>query len=532
MSAASDAGNQQEVGDRMGANELYGSGSFGDLIVSALARFPERIAFVNGPDKVTYRQAQEAISRLVQWFAAKGLKRGDTVVQLCRNSPEQWFIVAAIYIAGLRSVTLNPMGSRDDHVFIINDSEATIVVTDNSYAEQMAEYRRQCPQVSAWYCHGQGDHLPCLWTEADKFTPRRLQSLSGPEDIIRLAYTGGTTGRSKGAMLSNRAMVTAAMVSLADSDWPENPRVLCVTPISHGAGNLIVPALFRGGTIFLHKGFDKDAFLNAVREDKISVIFCVPTLLYTLLDYPKTRESDLSSLRLVIYGAAPMSPTRIKEALEVFGPVLCQRYGQTEAPSSICNLRIVDHKRPELLSSCGRPFPGLQVAILDDNGERVAQGGIGEVCVRGPIVMSGYWKQPEMTAEVFRNGWLHTGDMAREDEQGYFFIVDRKKDMIITGGFNVYPREVEDVLTACPGVAAAAVVGVADPKWGEAVIAFVQPRPGMQIDDAVLKKLVRERKGPVNTPKHIELVDKMPVTALGKPDKKQLRAMYKAPAGE
>jgi fatty-acyl-CoA synthase len=454
------------------------------------------------------------------------------VVQLCRNSPEQWFVVAALYIAGLRSVNLHPMGSIEDHVFIINDSEALAVIADGHHASRIADFQRLCPSVRVWACHGDADRLPCVWKEAGRFTPARLIADSGPEDIIRLAYTGGTTGRPKGVMLSNRALMANLLLSLAESDWPLDIRVLCVTPITHGAGNLIVPALFRGGTVYLHKEFDKSRFLEAVEKEKITVTFCVPTLLYALLDHGPTREADLSSLKLILYGAAPMAPTRIKEALTVFGPVLCQRYGQTEAPSSIASLRIVDHEhqRRDLLSSCGRPFPGIRVEILDDEGGRVPQGEIGEICLRGPILMSGYWKQPELTAEVFRHGWLHTGDMAREDEQGYLYIVDRKKDMIISGGFNVYPREVEDVLTACPGVAAAAVIGVPDARWGEAVVAFVQPRPGITLEEDALKRTVRERKGPVNTPKQIRIVDKMPATALGKPDKKQLRAWYSASA--
>lgn len=514
----------------MDTSKLYASGLFGDLIISALARYPDRIAFVTDEGEITYRQAEEAISQIVQWLTANGLKRGDTVAQLSRNSAQQWFVVAALYIAGLRSVNLHPMGSVEDHSFILNDCKAVTVIVDESYADRVSDYKASCPEVRLWYCHGQSAGLPCIWTEADRFSHQPLICDSDSEEIIRLAYTGGTTGRPKGVMLSNRALVANFLLSLAESDWPEEVRLLCVTPITHGAGNLIVPALFRGGTITLHKGFDKDRFLATVSEHKITVVFCIPTLLYTLLDYPETRKADLSSLRLVLYGAAPMSPTRIKEALSVFGAVLCQRYGQTEAPSSIASLRIVDHEfeRKDRLSSCGRPFPGIQVAILDDDGARLPRGAVGEVCVRGPILMSGYLNQPEQTADVFRHGWLHTGDMAREDEDGYLYIVDRKKDMIISGGFNVYPREVEDVLTTFPGVAAAAVVGVADPKWGEAVVAFVQPRSGAVIDATALKKLVRDRKGPVSAPKDIRFVDAMPVTALGKPDKKRLRDLYRS----
>jgi fatty-acyl-CoA synthase len=504
---------------------LYSSGLIGDVIISALARFPDRIAFVSDEKSLTYRETAQAISRASQWLKSKGLQRGDTVVQLCRNSPEQWIVVAALYIAGLRSVNLHPLGSAADHQFIINDSDAKVVIVDEHFAKIVPTYRANCTEIRVWACHGLAGGLVPLWQEAEAFMFSRLKATSSAEDIVRLAYTGGTTGKPKGVMLSNRALVANILMSLAESDWPSEVRLLCVTPITHGAGNMIAPTLMRGGTIYIHKSFDKEAFLRAVERDKITVMFAVPTLLYALLDYEPTRTANLSSLRLIMYGGAPMASSRIKEALALFGPVMCQRYGQTEAPSSITCLKIIDHDytNRDLTTSCGRPFPGVQVALLDDSGQPVKEGQVGEVCVRGPIVMSGYWKQPQLTEEVFRHGWLHTGDMASEDSEGFLSIVGRKKDMVISGGFNVYPREIEDVLTSHPDVASAAVIGIPDVKWGEAVVAFVQLRAGRSIDAEMLTKWVRERKGPVNTPKRVTIIDNMPITGLGKPDKQALR---------
>jgi fatty-acyl-CoA synthase len=254
----------------------------------------------------------------------------------------------------------------------------------------------------------------------------------------------------------------------------------------------------------------------------------VPTMLYALLDHPDFGSTDLSSLETVYYGAAAISPTRLAEAIDRMGQIFFQFYGQAECPMAITALRKEDHdvSRPERLASCGRPVPWLDVALLDDECAEVAPGEPGEICVRGPLVMAGYWNKPEQTADALAGGWLHTGDVARADEEGFLTIVDRKKDMIVSGGFNVFPREVEDVLSSDPDVAAVAVIGVPDDKWGEAVKAVVVARPGAEIDEARLIALVKERKGAVHAPKSIDVVDAIPLSPLGKPDKKALRERY------
>ncbi len=228
-----------------------------------------------------------------------------------------------------------------------------------------------------------------------------------------------------------------------------------------------------------------------------------------------------------------MSPTRLSEAIKKLGPIFFQFYGQAECPMTITVLRKEDHDPDNLdkLASCGRPVPWVRVALLDEDGNEVPDGEPGEICVRGTLSSAGYWKKPEQTAELFAHGWLHTGDIARRDDEGFLYIVDRKKDMIISGGFNIFPREVEDVLSSHPGVAAAAVIGVPDEKWGEAVKAVIVRRPGSEVTEAELAALVKERKGAHHSPKSIDFAESIPVSALGKPDKKALRAAYWAQAG-
>jgi fatty-acyl-CoA synthase len=435
--------------------------------------------------------------------------------------------MAALYIAGLRSVTLHTLASIDDQSYIITDSEARLVIADARYAQRALALRERCADPGVrWLAHDDSiGGFEEFWSD-EEAAP--LVPVGGPEDIIRLAYTGGTTGQPKGVMLSNRAMTTNVVLALSGKAWPEHVRFLCPTPITHGAGSMIVPTLHHGGTFILQQGFDKDRVLDAIEHRGVNALFLVPTMVYTLLDHPRTRSVDFSRLHSLMYGAAPMTPARIREAIGVFGPVLVQGYGQTEAPNTLLTLTREDHLSQDdrRLASAGRPYPGITLAVLDDDDRPVTQGQVGEICVRGSLVMSGYWKQPEQTAQALRNGWLHTGDMAWQDEEGYFYIVDRKKDMIISGGFNVYPKEIENVLATHAAVASVAVIGVPDPKWGEAVKAVVVLRPGASTTEAELMALAREKKGPVAAPKSVDFVESLPVTALGKPDKKALRARY------
>ncbi|MCR0985664.1 AMP-binding protein [Roseomonas populi] len=507
---------------------VYDGGTVGDMIVTLLDRFPDKTAFIDGARRFTYAETRDAISRTVQHLRALGLRKGDTVVQLSGNRPEVFFVTAALYLLGLRSVTLQAMGGIEDHAYILEHCDARMMLADGAYAERTLALRGRVPGVAHWYLHEAAGDLPGFWAEAARHTPAPLPSEATPDDIIRLAYTGGTTGRPKGVMLPGRATMTQTLLLMAGRAWSDAPRFLCPTPISHGAGATLIPVLWRGGTVILQKGFDPDRFLDAMEEHGATATFLVPTMVYKLLDHPRTRRTDFSGLETLMYGAAPMSPARIKEALGVFGPVLQQGYGQSEAPSAILTLSRLDHtdRDERILSSAGKPYPGITVRLLDERDEEVPQGEIGEICVRGPLAMAGYLKQPELTAEVLRNGWLHTGDMAYRDARGFFFIVDRKKDMVVSGGFNVFPKEVEDVLTAHPAVSAAAVIGVPDPRWGEAVKAIVVCRPGMAVSAAELAALVKERKGAVAAPKTVDFVESLPLTVLGKPDKKALRAPY------
>ena len=351
--------------------------------------------------------------------------------------------------------------------------------------------------------------------------------LARPDDVATLNYTGGTTGKSKGVLRRHRQLTPFSGLILADFELPARPSYLAVAPISHVAGTKVLPTLMRGGTVHMLKGFDPEAVLATIAREKINFSLLVPTMIYVLLDHPALSETDLSSLELLLYGASPMAPSRLLEALERIGPVLSQLYGQTECyPVSV--LRKADHdpRQPELFLSCGFPIAGCEVKILDDQDREVPAGQAGEICVRAPHVMAEYWRRPEQTAATLKSGWLHTGDIARADERGYMFILDRKKDMIVTGGFNVFPREVEDVLATHADVAVVAVIGIPDDKWGEAVTAVIVPRPGTSPSERELIDLVKQRKGSAHAPKQVKFVGELPMTGVGKVDKKALRASF------
>ena len=501
-----------------------------DLIIEALERFGDREAFVLGAQRLSYAQAAAAISQIARILADRGIGPGRSVAAFSPNVPEAWLTQAAAYLLGTTYTGLHPLGSLSDHAHICDDAGIAALVVHPTFAETGARLAERCPGIGCLLTLGPAEVGEDLLALAENTPAGRLsRGPAGAEDTAWLQYTGGTTGTPKGVMVPHRALVAQTQTLTCSWGLPETPRFLLTSPITHAGSLPILPTLCRGGTVVLQRSFDPEAWLDAVTRERINYAFVVPTMLYAMLDHASPRRHDLSSLETVLYGAAPMAPARIEEALEEFGPVLMQAYGQTECLGMCTSLRKDEHdpeRRAGSLASCGRAVAGARVEVLGDHGEVLDYGEIGEVCVRSRVVMTGYRNQPEQTAAALEGGWLHTGDLAVRDEAGFFYLVDRKKDVIISGAFNVYPREVEDVISACAGVSAVAVIGVPDSRWGEAVTAFVAARPGEHVDPDEIRKMVRELKGSHQTPKAIHVVDELPKTAAGKIDKKALRRPY------
>ena len=506
-------------------DELYTAPTLGELVLRSVKRYRDRVAFVFDDREITYREMGDRISQIMLAMKEAGLARGAGLCLLSSTRPETFYVRIAANLLGVRFTALHPMGSASDQAYILADSQAYALIVDETFTGQGRKITEALSHPVNVYGLGSDALGADLLAAALRHEPVSLWCEAVPSDLSGLVYTGGTTGRSKGVMHTHRSTVANILMCLAEWEWPKEVRLLVMTPLSHAAGALVVPVLVRGGAIYLQDGFEPEAMLRCVAENRITVTFLVPTMIYVLLDHPGLRDADVSSLELVIYGASPMSPTRLLEALDIFGPVFMQLYAQSEAPMTVTTLNTWDHV-PDRLASCGQPMVGVHVKLLDDDDQEVPTGEVGEICVRGPLVMEGYWNKPEETAAALRGDWLHTGDMAYQDEDGFYYIVDRKKDMIISGGFNVFPKEIEDVLTAHPSVADAAVISVPDDKWGEAVKAVVILRPGMEASEMELIAAVRDAKGAVYSPKSIDFSDSLPVTRLGKPDKKALRARY------
>ncbi|HVV41548.1 MAG TPA: AMP-binding protein [Nitrobacter sp.] len=511
-------------------NALYSGGTVGGLIISSIARFGDRPAIADGTVRWSYRELGDAIGKFISIFRSIGLKKGDALSILSGNLAESWAAMCAATIMGMRYTPLHPLAAEDDHAFIVEDAEIdALIVEAGKFAARGVAIRARTPSLRHLLSFGPMDGAEDVRARFREAAVAPLADESEADKIVWLAYTGGTTGRSKGVIIPHRAMVATALAVYSDWDWPADIRYLAATPISHAAGVNICPVMMRGGFTRLVQGFEIEAFCRVVAEERINTLFLVPTLIYALIDAAAVRaRHDMRSLEMIVYGAAPMSPDRLREAIGIFGPVFVQLYGQTEVPQCITSLRKIDHDlgNPRRLGSCGRPNPLVEVKLLDSALKEVALGEPGEICVRGPQVMDGYWKRPEATAEAFRGGWLHTGDVAVKDAEGYLYIVDRTKDMIISGGFNIYPREVEDALMSHPAVASAAVIGIPDEKWGEAVKAFVVLKPGANSGAAELQAHVKDKRGAPWSPKSIDFVEAIPVTGLGKIDRKALRAPY------
>jgi fatty-acyl-CoA synthase len=510
------------------SNPLYASPVVGEQTLQALARYPSRSAFSWPGGSMTYRAASDMIGRMQGVFAKLGFAPGTRVAFLTANRADTWCAGAAAQLSRLAITWLHPLGSLDDQLFQLEDSEAEMLIVDAAaFRDRGEDLAAKANGLKTVFTMGPANYGADLLQAVEAAGSAIARCFARPDDLSNLNYTGGTTGKSKGALRYHHQLSGIANAILADFEIPDTPSYLTVAPISHVAGTKVLPTLMRGGTVHMLKGFDPEAVFSTIQRERINFTLLVPTMIYVLLDHPQFSKTDLSSLELLLYGASAMSPSRLVEGIERIGPVFSQLYGQTECyPVSV--LRKADHdpKTPELFLSCGFPIAACEVKILDDSDQEVPLGDAGEICVRAPHTMAEYWKRPDITAETLKSGWLHTGDIARRDERGYMYILDRKKDMIVSGGFNIFPREVEDVLTQHADVAMCAVVGVPDDKWGEAVTAIVVAREGTRPNAEELIALVKTKKGSAHAPKHIQFVKELPMTGVGKVDKKVLKASF------
>lgn len=522
--------NQSAASDDLG--RLHDAVLLPDFIIRSLETYKQQPCIEFRGQVATYADVRDQTSQMLQVLQSQGLGVGSGIAVLSKNRHEVITNMTAAAVNGCSITPLHPMGSLDDHAFTIGAAGVHCIVFDpGSFSERARLLADQYPDL-VMLGFGPNDVGEDYLVLADGFDPKPLESPDvSASDPCVLTFTGGTTGKPKGVVLPQRSWAELTAIQMAEWEFPDDLRMLIATPLSHAALTLLAPVLLRGGAFHVMEAFSPSAFFETVEREQITATLIVPVMLYALQSDARYGEADMSSVQTVFYGASPMSPTKLREAIELWGPIFFQFYGQTEAPMAIAHLKKADHdpSKPDRLASCGRPAPWVRVALLDENHQPVAAGETGEICVRSPLVMDRYKDLPEQTAETLAGGWLHTGDVGRYDSDGFLHIVDRTKDMIISGGFNVYPREIEDVLTTHPAVSIGLVIGVPDDKWGEAVKAIIvlsaehQPSDQLTLD---LQRLVKHAKGSQQAPKTIDYVTDVPLTAVGKPDKKALRSTY------
>src|SRR5882757_1919876 len=498
--------------------------NIGVLLAQAATAYGERTAFVFEGRERTWAESAERANALGHVLRAAGVGPGDRVGLYLQNCPEFIETMFATWKIGAVIVPLNATYTPDELDYHLTDCGASLVLTDGVGLPTVSKVAR-VPFVVA----GEDGDLEGLLA-AHRGVPLPAVDRAA-EDVAWIGYTSGTTGRPKGAMNSHRALLAQAMSTLADVQRLETEHVtMHAAPLSHGSGYNAIAYTMKACTQVIHQrwGFDPALFCEQVERYRVTATFLVPTQINMIVNHPDARRRDLSSLEWIMYGGAPMYRDHQKRALEVLGPVLVQIFGQTESPMSGTVLRREEHDFADddpRAHSVGRPRLGNEIAILDPDDRPVPAGASGEICIRGATLMNGYWNRPEATAETLRGGWLHTGDVGKLDEHGYLHILDRLKDMIISGGLNVYPHEIEDVLTAHPGIAEACVIGIPDEKWGEAVHAVVV-RADTALDPDMVLRHAREHLAGYKRPKSVEFVDALPKTSYGKIAKREVRARY------
>jgi acyl-CoA synthetase (AMP-forming)/AMP-acid ligase II len=468
----------------------------GSLIRRGAQYYGDAPCLCEGSRTISFREFDAATDRLGHALLAKGFLPGDRVGVLLPNSIECLIAYYALAKAGLVRVSLNTRETINNHRYKLHDSGSRGIIhegIDGLSAEIIIGPGELDNMIAS------GSAEPC--------------AIDRPLDApLRLGYTGGTTGKSKAVTLTTRGELSELTAFLTDlmPDMRTGDTFLHAAPIAHASGAFVLPAIVRGIRSVIMPKFDPGEFLKLAVRESANLTFLVPTMLAMIMEEPTLATADIA-FRRIAYGASPISPALLKRAEARFGRIFAQTYGQAESPMVITCLKPEDHDRT---GSCGRPFTMVDVAIFDEEDQPLPPGEKGEIVCRGPQTMAYYWNRPEQTAEVFRNGWLHTGDIGTMDEDGFFYILDRKNDMLISGGYNVYPREVEDVLLGFPGVTEAAVVGLPDERWGDRVHAVVAGRKGL--DATAVLDHARERLASYKCPKGIEIWSELPKSSANK----------------
>lgn len=504
-----------------------------DLLCRSYQQFASQPAVLTGDTVISYADLGRRATRVAAALHDRGLAPGDRVVLLTANRAEFFDVEHAAFIGGFVRVALSPRLHPKEVAHIVRDSGARAVFVDESWAEHLAGVLADCPGVLIAVGFGSP-------SAAVKLTYAELlkQAPDGPaefapvdaEDIAALLYTSGTTGLPKGAALSHRnwvAMIRNCLVEMPPVD--EQDLLLHVAPLSHFSGYMASPCFIRGSANLVVPKFDAAETLQILRDHPVTVLPMVPTMINMLTT--AAEEQDVTpTLRAIIYGGSPIAPERLRRASRVFGDVFLQFYGLSETPMPLTSLAQEAHvfdpaeSTPERLASAGRRNPFVELKLVKADGIKAGVGEVGEIVVRSDAVMRGYWNKPVETAEMIsESGWASTGDLGRMDAEGYIYVVDRKKDMIVTGGYNVYPTEVENAISTLESVAEVAVVGAPDERFGEQIVAVINTRPGYTVSEADIVEVCVQQLASYKKPRRVIFMDELPKTGSGKIQRKQIR---------
>lgn len=504
-----------------------------DFFDQGVAYHPGNIAFIDGDEETTYAEADEVSRRIAAALHGRDYGKGTHIGVYSPNASIAFLTLLGLMRAEGIWLPINPRNSVESNIDLSGRFEMEVLFYHSTFAEQTRQIMAAVSGIKEAVClDGDGGIGTPLEQWLDGYSDDFNIGPEQPDELLAIFPTGGTTGKSKGVLMNHTAIETWYANYYTHFGYYENSVHLVVAPMTHTAGILGGMHFSRGGTNVMMATASPEGIMQAIEKHGVTHLFLPPTVLYMMLAHDDVSQYDYSSLQHFIVGAAPTSLEKLKEAVKVFGPVMTEAYGQVECPAAITMKAPSDYLddkgniNEDRLRGIGRPGVFNRVAILDDDGRELPRGEAGEICVQGKLVTLGYYNNPQATAEARQFGWHHTGDVGVMDKDGYITIVDRIKDMIITGGFNVYPNEVEQVLTEHPAVQEAAVIGIPDEKWGEAVKAVVQLKAGQNADGDDLIKLVKDKLGSVKAPKSIDFIKDLPRSAVGKVLKTELRKPY------
>lgn len=501
----------------------------------AARQWPDALAQSQGDESWTYRQFRERALAIGGNLRALGCQPGDRVAFCLANSPRILEVIFGCFAAGLVVVPVNARLHVREMAYIVENSGAKILIHGEELAAPIDQNAALFETLVARICTTPAAGCSHFETLTDAANALLSPAEAAPDDICWLFYTSGTTGKPKGAIWNHRMVARVIMNYLADlHNIQPGDVVLHCAPMSHGSGIVALPAVARGATNAIMEGasFDPVALLQRVEALRVShIAFMAPTQIVKMLEDAEPSAFDLTSLQAITYGGAPIYVDQLKRAIAAFGPVFVQLYGQGESPITITGLSAASHAKllaanDPRLGSAGQVRTDVEAACVDDQDNILPPNKPGEVVVRGEVVMPGYWNNPEASAEALRGGWLHTGDIGYFDEEGYLFLLDRAKDMVISGGNNIYPREVEEVLVLHPEIAECVVFGIPDDYWGEALHAVVVKRPGSTLSAADVIDFCGEHLAGYKKPKAVDFLDALPVSGYGKVLRREIRDKY------